>query len=47
MEFTNQMMRDLMKKNGIIFETSASYTHEQNGTAERDIRTINEMFSCK
>jgi len=41
-EFTNHMMRDLMKKHGIIFETSAPYTHEQNGTAERDIRTIVE-----
>jgi len=31
------MMRDFMEKRGIVFETSAPYTHEQNGTAERDI----------
>ena len=30
-------MRDFMKNCDIIFETSAPYTHEQNGTAERDI----------
>ena len=31
------MMRDFMEKRDIVFETSAPYTHEQNGTAERDI----------
>lgn len=41
-EYTNKEFQTFLKKQGIVHETSAPYTPEQNGMAERDIRTIVE-----
>ncbi|KAG5867731.1 hypothetical protein JTB14_010141 [Gonioctena quinquepunctata] len=41
-EYVNHSFKDHFKKEGIIHETSASYTPEQNGKAERDLRSIVE-----
>lgn len=41
-EFRNKKMSDYMKSRGITLETSAPYIHEQNGRAEREMRTIVE-----
>lgn len=39
-EFKNDRMSRYMASRGITLETSAPYVHEQNGRAEREIRTI-------
>lgn len=41
-EFRNIKMSDYMRSRGITLETSAPYIHEQNGRAEREMRTIVE-----
>ncbi|KMQ86359.1 copia protein, partial [Lasius niger] len=41
-EFKNDRMSRYMASRGITLETSAPYVHEQNGRAEREIRTIVE-----
>jgi transposase InsO family protein len=41
-EFTGQDFKDWMAVNGIRQQTSAAYTPEQNGKAERDHRTTVE-----
>lgn len=41
-EYCNERMREYMKLRGITHETTALYTPEQNGRAERDNRTIVE-----
>jgi hypothetical protein len=41
-EFVNSEMNRYLKDKGITLYTSVPYTHEQNGVAERGIRTITE-----
>lgn len=41
-EYLNKEMQNYILKRGIILETTASYTPEQNGMSERDNRTIVE-----
>lgn len=41
-EYTNYRVRNYLKSRGIQMEFSAPYTPEQNGTSERDMRTIVE-----
>ncbi|CAB0040564.1 unnamed protein product [Trichogramma brassicae] len=41
-EYDNSKMLDYMKSKGIKFETSAPYTPQQNGKAERSNRTVIE-----
>lgn len=41
-EYLNRDMADFLRNNGIVHETSAPYTPEQNGRSEREIRTITE-----
>ena len=42
-EYVNKFFSDFMNCNNIINETSVPYTPEQNGRAEREMRTIVEM----
>ena len=39
-EYTSEEFNKYTKKRGIIQEFSSPYIHEQNGRAEREIRTI-------
>ena len=41
-EYVNQNLTNFLNEHGIIHETSATYTPEQNGYIERDIRTVAE-----
>lgn len=41
-EFVNTIVKKLLEEKGIIHETTVSYSLEQNGKAERDMRTIVE-----
>ena len=41
-EFVNTQMRQLVNKHGIVHQTTVAYTPEQNGVAERDMRTVVE-----
>lgn len=41
-EFINKEMKILLERKGIRHETTVTYTPEQNGKAERDMRTIVE-----
>lgn len=41
-EFRNAKMLDYLSSHGIKLETSAPYVHQQNGRAEREMRTIVE-----
>lgn len=41
-EYCNKEFNDYLVKHGITLETTAPYTPEQNGKAERDLRTIVE-----
>lgn len=41
-EFCNKRFKDYLTSRGIKFETSAPYVHQQNGRAEREMRTIVE-----
>ena len=46
-EFTNSEFQTLLRKNKIRHETSCPYSSHQNGTAEREGRTLFEMARCK
>lgn len=41
-EFRNEKMMEYLSSRGIKLETSAPYVHQQNGRAEREMRTIVE-----
>ena len=41
-EYTSEEFRKYTKERGVIHEFSSPYIHEQNGRAEREIRTIVE-----
>lgn len=41
-EFRNERMIEYLSSRGIKLETSAPYVHQQNGRAEREMRTIVE-----
>lgn len=41
-EFVNIRVKKLLEEKGIIHETTVTYSPEQNGKAERDMRTIVE-----
>lgn len=45
-EFTAKEFQSLLSKNAIRHETSAPYSPHQNGTAERNWRTLFEMARC-
>lgn len=45
-EFTCSEFQDVLSKNQIKHETSAPYSAHQNGTAERNWRTLFEMARC-
>ena len=45
-EYTANSFKTLMVKNGIRHETSAPYSPHQNGTAERNWRTLFDMARC-
>ena len=45
-EFTGKHYKTLLVKNGIRHETSAPYSPHQNGTAERNWRTLFDMARC-
>ncbi len=45
-EFTAKQYKTLLVKNGIRHETSAPYSPHQNGTAERNWRTLFDMSRC-
>ena len=45
-EFTSKAFKSLLVKNKIKHETSAPYSPHQNGTAERNWRTLFEMARC-
>lgn len=45
-EFTSHAYKSLLVKNQIKHETSAPYSPHQNGTAERNWRTLFEMARC-
>ena len=42
-EFLNQDVRVFLQEKGILHETSAAFVHEQNGTAERENRTLTSL----
>ena len=45
-EYTSSHFQTLLSKNAIRHETSAPYSPHQNGTAERNWRTLFEMARC-
>ena len=45
-EYINHDIQRLCEKEGITIQSSAPYTPQQNGKAERYIRTITEMARC-
>ncbi len=45
-EYTSREFQALVSRNGIRHETSAPYSPHQNGTAERNWRTLFEMARC-
>lgn len=45
-EFMSKEYQSLLNKNGIRHETSAPYSPHQNGTAERNWRTLFDMARC-
>lgn len=45
-EFMSKEFKALLNKNGIRHETSAPYSPHQNGTAERNWRTLFDMARC-
>lgn len=42
LEFVNRDVQDLFSRRGIVHQTTVPYTAEQNGKAEREIRTLTE-----
>ena len=45
-EFINNKLQTFLKSIGVIHQTSAPYTPQQNGVAERKNRTVIEMAKC-
>lgn len=45
-EYTGKEFQDLLRKNRISHQTSAPYSPHQNGTAERQWRTLFDMGRC-
>lgn len=45
-EYNSKAYKDWLAKKGITKETSAPYCQSQNGLAERNIQTINNMATC-
>ena len=45
-EYESSQFRELCEKSGIIHETTAPYTPEQNGIAERKNRTLKDMMNA-
>jgi hypothetical protein len=45
-EFVNKRMTEFCHKNGILHQTSIPYTPQQNGVAERLIRTLSDITRC-
>lgn len=45
-EFVNSKINNFLKERGIKHQLTVPYTPEQNGVAERTIRTITEMTRC-
>lgn len=46
LEYCNDAMKTFLKQSGIIHQTTAPYTPEQNGVAERSNRTLVEKARC-
>ena len=44
-EYGTIFLKEFCEKNGIVHETSAPYTPQQNGTAKRKSRTLKEMMN--
>lgn len=42
LEFINSQMKEITAANGIVHQTTVAYTPEQNGSAEREMRTLVE-----
>ncbi|XP_073355034.1 uncharacterized protein [Aegilops tauschii subsp. strangulata] len=45
-EFDNLAVRSLLSRHGTVLRLSCPYTSQQNGVAERALRTLNEGFAC-
>ena len=45
-EFVNSIVESFCRRNGILHETTVPYAPEQNGIAERSIKTYFEMVRC-
>ena len=46
MEYCSNEFDTFCEENGIIHQTTAAYTPQQNGIAERKNRTLNDMVNC-
>lgn len=46
LKFMSKEYQSLLNKNGIRYETSAPYSPHQNGTAQRNWRTLFDMAQC-
>ena len=44
-EYTGQATQAVLKRNGIVFQTTVPYNPEQNGVSERKNRTQNKVHS--
>ncbi|KXJ67761.1 hypothetical protein RP20_CCG014874 [Aedes albopictus] len=45
-EYSGAALRKFLDENGILLEQTAPYSPQQNGTAERKNRTLQEMMRC-